>query len=53
METQNEEITLKELIQKANEWMAYLRPKFKKIALAAVIGALLGVAYSFYNWSHF
>lgn len=49
METQNEEITLKELIQKANEWMAYLRSKFKKIALAAVIGALLGVLFSFYK----
>jgi hypothetical protein len=49
METQNEEITLKELIQKANEWMAYLRSKYKKIALAAIIGALLGIGYSFYK----
>lgn len=49
METQNEEITLKELIQKANEWIAYLRSKSKKIVLAAIIGALLGVGYSFYK----
>jgi ElaB/YqjD/DUF883 family membrane-anchored ribosome-binding protein len=49
METQNEEITLKELIQKANEWMAYLRSKFKKIVLAAIIGALLGVLFSLYK----
>lgn len=49
METQNDEITLKELVLKAKEWYAYLLSKWKTIALSGFIGALLGVGYSFYK----
>ena len=46
-ETQNDEISLKELIQKAGEWFAYFKSKWKTILLAGVIGGLLGLGYSF------
>jgi uncharacterized protein involved in exopolysaccharide biosynthesis len=42
-----DEISLKELIQKAKETYHYLLGKWKAIALAATIGACLGLAYSF------
>ena len=44
---QNDEISLKELIQKAGEWFAYFKSKWKIILLAGVIGGLLGLGYSF------
>lgn len=47
METQNDEITLKELLDKAKEWYNYLLSKWKTIVLAGVIGAILGLTYSF------
>jgi hypothetical protein len=47
METPNDEITLKELLQKAKEWYTYLLSKWKTIVLAGIIGALLGLGYSF------
>jgi hypothetical protein len=43
----NEEISLKELREKAKEWYAYLLLKWKVILLAGVIGATLGLGYSF------
>jgi uncharacterized protein involved in exopolysaccharide biosynthesis len=46
METQNEEITLKELLEKAKEWYSYLLSQWKIIVLAGVLGAALGLAYS-------
>jgi hypothetical protein len=46
METQNDEITLKELLEKAKEWHSYLLSQWKIIVLAGVIGAALGLAYS-------
>ncbi len=46
METQNDEITLKELIEKAKEWYSYLLSQWKIIVLAGVVGATLGLAYS-------
>ena len=46
METQNDEITLKELLEKAKEWYYYLLSQWKFIVLAVVIGAALGLAYS-------
>ena len=46
METQNDEITLKELLEKAKEWYSYLLSQWKIIVLAGVIGAALGLAYS-------
>ncbi|MBF4517638.1 lipopolysaccharide biosynthesis protein [Flavobacterium sp. ANB] len=44
---QNDEISLKELIIKIKEWYSYLLSKWKIIVLAGIIGAALGLAYSF------
>jgi hypothetical protein len=46
-EIPNDEISLKELIEKAKDWFSYLRSQWKIILLAGIIGAVLGVAYSF------
>lgn len=43
----NDEISLKELIQKGKDWYCYLLSQRKIIFLAAFIGALLGLTYSF------
>ncbi len=43
---ENDEITLKELLEKAKEWYSYLLSQWKLIMLAGVIGAALGLAYS-------
>jgi hypothetical protein len=43
----NDEISLKELIEKGKEWYAYLLSQWKIIVLAGVIGAALGLTYSF------
>lgn len=42
-----EEISLKELLEKGKEWYAYLLSQYKIIVLAGVVGALLGLTYSF------
>ena len=47
MEVQNDEISLKELIDKGKEWWHYLLSQWKIILLAGIIGAALGLAYSF------
>jgi capsule polysaccharide export protein KpsE/RkpR len=47
METQNDEISLKELIEKGKEWFDYLLSKWKIILLAGIVGASLGLTYSF------
>ena len=49
METQNDEITLKELLDKAKEWYSYLLSQWKIIVLAGVIGATLGLTYSIFK----
>jgi uncharacterized protein involved in exopolysaccharide biosynthesis len=46
METQNDEITLKELLEKGKEWYSYLLSQWKIIVLAGILGAALGLAYS-------
>lgn len=46
MEVQNDEISLKELIEKGKEWFAYLFSQWKIIVLAGVFGAALGLTYS-------
>ena len=46
-QTQNDEISLKELIEKGKEWFNYLLSQWKIIVLAGIIGAALGLAYSF------
>lgn len=43
----NDEISLKELIEKVKEWYVYLLSQWKIIVLAGVIGAVLGLTYSF------
>lgn len=43
----NDEISLKELIEKLKEWYNYLLSQWRTIVLAGVIGATLGLAYSF------
>jgi hypothetical protein len=43
----NDEISLKELIETGKEWYAYLLSQWKIIVLAGIIGAALGVTYSF------
>jgi len=44
---ENNEITLKELLLKAKEWYVFLLSKWKTIVLAGIVGALLGLGYSF------
>ena len=44
---QNDEISLKELIQKAGAWFAYFKSQWKIIFWAGLIGGLLGLGYSF------
>jgi hypothetical protein len=43
----NDEISLKELLEKGREWYSYLLSQWKIIVLAGIIGAGLGLAYSF------
>jgi hypothetical protein len=43
----NDEISLKELLEKGKEWCHYLISQWKIILLAGIIGAGLGLAYSF------
>lgn len=43
----NDEISLKELIEKGKEWWDYLLSKWKVIVLAGLVGAALGLTYSF------
>jgi len=43
----SDEISLKELLQKGKEWWNYLFSQWKIILIAGVIGAALGIAYSF------
>lgn len=47
--TYNEEISLKELIGKGKEWYEYLLSQWKIIILAGLIGAIIGLTYSFFR----
>jgi hypothetical protein len=42
-----EEISLSELIEKGKAWYAYILTKWKIIVVAGLVGALLGLTYSF------
>jgi uncharacterized protein involved in exopolysaccharide biosynthesis len=46
-EIPNDEISLKEIVDKTKEWFSYLLSQWKIIVLAGIIGAGLGLAYSF------
>jgi hypothetical protein len=43
----NDEISLKELIEKIKEWYTYLLSQWKIIVIAGIVGATLGLTYSF------
>jgi hypothetical protein len=43
----NDEISLKELFEKIKDWFSYLFSQWKTILLTGIIGAGLGLAYSF------
>lgn len=43
----NDEITIKDLVTKAKELYSYLLLKWKTIVLVVIIGAMIGLAYSF------
>ncbi|WP_367773625.1 Wzz/FepE/Etk N-terminal domain-containing protein [Flavobacterium sp. WC2421] len=45
--TASEEISLKELFEKAKEWFDYLLSQWRIIVVAGIIGATLGLTYSF------
>jgi uncharacterized protein involved in exopolysaccharide biosynthesis len=45
----NEEISLKELIQKIKDWVAYLKTKWKIIFLGGVLGATIGLVYAVFQ----
>lgn len=47
IKVENEEISLKELIQKVKEWYNYLLSQWKIIILVGILGAVLGLGYSF------
>lgn len=47
MSVENDEISLKELLEKVKEWYSYLLSQWKIIVLAGIIGAALGLSYSF------
>jgi hypothetical protein len=42
----NDEISLKELIQKIQEWIAYLKTQWKLIIAIAALGGILGFVYA-------
>lgn len=44
---ENDEITLKELLEKIQDWYRYLLSQWKIIVLAGIVGAALGLTYSF------
>lgn len=44
---ENDEISFKDLIIKVKAWCTYLLLKWKIILLAGIIGAILGIAYSY------
>jgi uncharacterized protein involved in exopolysaccharide biosynthesis len=46
---ENDEITLKELLEKAKEWYFYLLSQWKIIVLAGILGAALGLTYSIFK----
>lgn len=48
-QTPNDEISLKELIEKGKEWYVYFLSQWKIIVLTGFIGATLGLTYSLIN----
>ncbi len=46
VQIEHDEISLKELIQKIKEWLAYLKTQWKLIFGIAAVGAMIGFAYA-------
>ena len=49
MTSDNDEISLKELIQKISEWYRFLLTKWKLIVLVGIIGGLIGFTYAYFQ----
>ncbi|MFD2873845.1 lipopolysaccharide biosynthesis protein [Mucilaginibacter ximonensis] len=47
--SQAQEISLSQLVQKIRSWKKLILSKWKRILLCAVIGCVIGLAYSFYK----
>ena len=45
----NDEISLKELIQKIKEWVAFLKTKWKLIIAISAIGGAIGIVYAYFQ----
>lgn len=45
----NDEISLKELIQKINEWFSFLKSKWKIIFLVGLIGGIIGLLVAWFD----
>lgn len=43
---QSDEISLKEIIQKIGEWYRYLKTQWWKIAIAGIVGGIIGFVYA-------
>ena len=48
-EINNDEISLKELIQKIKEWVAYLKAQWKLIIAISAIGGIIGFTYAYFQ----
>ena len=49
LNSDNDEISLKELVLKIKEWVSFLKTKQKTIFIAGFIGALIGLTYAFFE----
>ena len=49
VESSNDEISLKEIVEKSKEWYLYLLSNWKIIVLAGIVGASIGLTYSFFK----
>ena len=49
LNTDNDEISLKELIVKIKEWVSFLKTKQKTIFIAGIIGAIIGLTFSLFE----
>jgi uncharacterized protein involved in exopolysaccharide biosynthesis len=53
VQIENEEISIKELIQKIQEWFQYLKSQWKLIFTIAFLGAVIGFAYASFQKPNF
>jgi hypothetical protein len=48
-ETNNDELSLKELIVKIKEWISFLKSKWKAIFIAGIIGSVIGLTFALFE----